>query len=200
MLSLRPRPIAIASLIAAAVTSMGCQTDNGIGIFQDEGTQATAPRGEAQLTDSQIARVVTAVNQGEIDLAQLALERSESTNVRDYAQLMIRDHRQAQELLREAQQQGGFSTASSNIEQDLTAQVDRIRRDLTRQQAGEFDRAYIDSQVSLHDRALRLIDDRLLTDARSDAMRSHLETLRPILENHRQIAQEVRQGRPVATR
>lgn len=197
MVSIRTKQLITASLVVSAFAVVGCQTNTGT-VIEDEERAAT--REESRLNDAQIAGVVTAVNQGEIDLARMALERADSQNVRDYAQLMIRDHQQAQDALQQIQQSAAFSTASSNVRRNLTSQVATLRRDLERMSGPSFEREYLRSQVALHDQAIRLSDERLLREAQSEELRDFLTELRPILENHREIARRVQEGQPVAVR
>jgi predicted outer membrane protein len=91
-----------ALLVAGALLAAAACADNGdyeeqSGDAEDVAPAAELPRSAGDrgtLTDETVARVLDVVNQGEIDEAGLAREKTQNEEVRRFAEMMIVDHSQ----------------------------------------------------------------------------------------------------------
>src|SRR5690606_12476996 len=116
---------------------------------------ATAPGGP---TDPEIASIALALNLGEVTTNRPATSKATQAEVRAFAERMVTDHTLAVERMR--------ALGIPESEPPLTRQLEDGAREtvsaLELYQGPAFDRTHMDSQVALHEYALRTLDDYLI--------------------------------------
>lgn len=121
----------------------------------------------------------------EVESSQLALERAQSEQVRDFARMMIEDHTEANAELR-------LMASQKNVE--LPKQMGKRNRGLVeelRQTSGrDFDRAYMQAQVAAHQETITRYEAAAKNSNDSDIQRMAQRTL-PTLREHLHMAQRV---------
>jgi putative membrane protein len=152
-------------------------------------TQAAAEMSEP-ITSGQILQVLYALNQGEIEQAELALQRSNDPEVYKTAQLIIKDHMASNQRIAAVAQAVGIELEESPLSRGMQVQAGAIKEGLEELSGAEFDRAYLENQVELHDLALETARSQLLPNAQDPQVRYLLITAAPKLELHRLEAQE----------
>ena len=88
----------------------------------------------------------------EIQSSELALEKSQNENVRQFAEMMIADHRMTTEQITTAASEAGLNPAPPQLtpmQQDLMSQLQAASAD-------QFDQTYIQQQRQAHEMALAL--------------------------------------------
>jgi putative membrane protein len=150
-----------------------------VGCDDDDDTQQTGT-----LTENEVLGVMLAANTGEISAGELALMRAIQSQVRDYAQRMVTEHTAANIRANTLAQTANLREADSAPRQMLQAETARVLAQLQPFSGTEFDRAYMESQVLMHDMVLRLIDDELLPSARNASLRGELTTMRASVAEH----------------
>ncbi|NOT44931.1 MAG: DUF4142 domain-containing protein [Acidobacteria bacterium] len=153
-------------------------------------TETPEPYEEAPLTETTpapdrgfVEEVVTASNK-EIEVSQLAAERAASADVKAYAEMLINDHREANERLDAVTSQLQLSVAP---EQE---QISEAREELIDLTGAEFDRAYIDMMVSGHEDVVSTVEDKINGSGNPQVQQWASETL-PTLRQHLQRAREI---------
>src|SRR5262245_37782319 len=113
-------------------------------------------------TDAQIAAIVVAANQVDIDAGKLAKSKAQSSQIKDFAQLMITDHtgvnKSAVELVTKLKVTPEANDTSKKLKED----GDKNRSSLSKLQGAEFDKAYIDHEVAYHQAVLDAVDSTLI--------------------------------------
>lgn len=112
---------------------------------------ATAKHNPAEI----FARKSQMTNLFEIEAAQLALERTQDGNVRQFAELMISDHHAAAEKLQVAAGRSGLALSDLKLDNAHRQKIEKLRRAGT----AEFDRTYMKMQIEAHQQALKLHQD-----------------------------------------
>jgi putative membrane protein len=153
---------------------------------------STAPAGK-EVSSPDITAIMFAANQGEVDQANAALPKLSSSDVRDFAQMMIRDHSDALTNLRNItsvnhiiQHEGAFDAIQlRNESKQLVTNYNTS--------AGSIDRSYMADQVRVHEKVLNMLDTMLIPSSRGDllnllqaqraAVAAHLDRARTILTN-----------------
>lgn len=133
----------------------------------------------SQLNDQQIALITQNVNTAEIEQARVAQAKSQSEQVRRFAEMMIEHHGRA----KTQQQALGLPTAESPLSQELERKAQSTLQKLNAKTGDDFDRAYIQAQVEGHQEALDTIRQ-LKANAKSSELRSYLDNLAPQVEHH----------------
>jgi len=137
------------------------------------------------VSDQQFAQKASAAGLAEVNLANLALQRASSPQVKEFAQHMVADHTKAnQQLIQMANRK--------NIV--LPATMDRKHQDLDRQlgqlRGAEFDRAYMKAMVADHKEAVSLFEGQSKNGKDSD-LKELASTTLPTLREHLKMAQDI---------
>lgn len=132
--------------------------------------------GEISLTDSQIAAVLVAINQGEINEGKLASNKAEKADVQAYAKQMVDMHTKASTDAATLFQKLGITPAPSAVATVLTGNASSELEVLNKEAPGqEFDLDYIEDQAAAHKVALELIDMKLTPQADAPELQAFLE-------------------------
>ena len=178
-------------LMGMIVAAIGCRSTTRYGRQHEAMISSTNTAPVTSMSSRDIAGVMDAANNGEIQQAQAALPHLTSQETRDFANMMISDHTMA---LGEASTV--FSTNhivarnSSGQAAMLRDQSKRIISTLNNS-GSSADRVYIQSQVDVHQGLLTLLDSQLIPSAHNDLLNmlqkqrstvaAHLDRARQIL-------------------
>lgn len=152
-------------------------------------TTAAAEMSEP-LTSGEILHVLHIINQGEIEQAELALQKSQDRQILQIAQMIMRDHTMSNQRISTLLQTTGTSLEESALSEGVQLQAREIRQELAELSGTQFNRTYLQKQVELHDVALDTVRSQLLPNANNLQVRQLLNQSLPKLEMHRREAQE----------
>ena len=172
-------------LIAAPALTLalagGC---SGIASAQQSTTIQLAQAGKISAEDQEFLTKAIQAGAAEVQISQLALEKSLNEQVRGFAERMVQDHTTAnQKLLGLAQ--GVSNTSQTKIDQKHQAMLQQLS-----QLSGEdFDRQYMQEQVQDHQAAVKLFASEATQP--SGPVDQLAGELLPTLREHLQMAQEI---------
>jgi putative membrane protein len=150
----------------------------------------------------EFVREVSMVGHAEVQLAQLAAQRAQSADVKQFAQMMIRDHTKASNELKQAVSRHNVSMAE-HVDDKHQSLMDRLKT----LRGAEFDREYMAAMVEGHRDARDLIgsraDDRRTTgtsgnradnrdEALDNAVNQWAAKALPTVDQHLRRAEEIR--------
>lgn len=122
----------------------------------------------------------------EIQAADIALERTQNARVRELAQMIKTDHTAASEALKsQAPQAAPDVMIPTSLDQRRQGLIDNLRS----ASASDFDRVWIDQQISAHNEALTL--HRGFSDQDSP-LAAHARSVVPKIEAHLRAAEELK--------
>jgi putative membrane protein len=152
---------------------------------------ASAAAMAADLNDVQIAAIVVAADQVDIDAGKLAEHRAHRASVKAFAKQMVVDHggvnKQAVALVTKLK----VTPQDNPTSQTLTAGgVDNIKN-LKSLHGAAFDKAYVDHEVAYHQQAIDLIDSSLIPNSQNAELKALLVAVRPAFVGHLQHAQQI---------
>jgi putative membrane protein len=141
--------------------------------------------------DGEASSIVNAANDAEIDAAKVAAQKASSQEVKDYAQMMLKDHKMNKKEQSKVMATPGLNAKRNaealTIRKDAEMQI----KDLRGKSGAEFDKAYIDSQVKMHSELLSKLNDNLIPGAEKAEFRSFLEKTRDAVQQHLEQAQKL---------
>ncbi|HLV21753.1 MAG TPA: DUF4142 domain-containing protein [Polyangiaceae bacterium] len=143
------------------------------------------------LSDAQITAVTAAANQAEIREAQLAQQKAQSPEVKQFAQMMIRDHTQAQQKQSRLESQLGLAPEQSNLLARLQSDTQSQLQQLQQASGRDFDRTYMQTQMQAHQQLLTAIDQQLLPSVENPELRTQLTQMRATIAHHLERAQAI---------
>jgi putative membrane protein len=141
-------------------------------------------------SDAQFVREQLENGMAEIKLAQLALQKSQDQNVRNYAQKMITDHTAADAQLMRIADAHNIKPSSR-----MGPMARAMERKLSTLDGVAFDTVYIDGMIHAHDADLKQLDAHQLT-GRNPQINVWVQNTRPVVLQHDQIAQEIKANLP----
>ncbi len=141
-------------------------------------------------SDTRFVQTQLENNLAEIDMAQVALQRSQDQNVRNFAQKMITDHTAANgTLMPIAQgQEIGMPTAVSPKHQQMLDQLSQLN-------GVAFDTNYINMMIAGHEEVLGQMNEQL-TNGQSQVINVWVQNTRPVVIQHEQIAEQIKANLP----
>lgn len=143
-----------------------------------------------KLTDSQVIKVLSTANNGEIMQANAALPKLQMAQTRNYAQMMINEHsmneQKGQALASRLQLMPQASKASNSLQNDSNKIVNKLS-----QSTSATDRDYMMSQVKVHRKVLMTIDNQLIPNAKNPELQAMLAQTRNAVAMHLQMAEQL---------
>jgi putative membrane protein len=152
----------------------------------------TAGERAVKVEDGEVAGFMAAANRAEIEAGELARTRAQSAEVKKFAALMVKDHgknKKDGKALFGAQ--NIRAAEGGDLTRELTSSAQRHLEHLRGVSGAEFDRAYIDSQVEMHQNVIETLDTVLLPSAQNTELRRFLTDTRPILVQHLEHARKL---------
>jgi putative membrane protein len=142
-------------------------------------------------TDPQIAHIAYTAGSLDIAAAKQALAKSHDPQVRDFAQLMLRDHEavnvQALALVKKL----GVTPEANGTSQALEQQAAATMRRLASLQGSAFDRAYVANEAAFHKAVNAALADTLVPSAQNGELKALLETGLTLFKEHQAHAEHL---------
>jgi putative membrane protein len=170
---IKPFVISLLAVVAAGVWA------------QAQTSPASAP------TDAQIAMIVVTADNVDIAGGKVAAKKSSNPKVKEFAELMVGDHtsvnKQATQLAKKLNVTPEESPTSKSLKADGVKMLAKLRG----LSGAEFDKAYIDNEVTYHETVIKALDETLIPNAKNAELKALLESGRPIFESHLNHAKEL---------
>ena len=150
--------------------------------------QAAAAAGP---TDPQIAAIVVAANQVDIDAGKLAKSRSKNKAVKSFANTMIRDHssvnKQAVALVKKLKVKPEANATSKSLLDGGKANLAALKK----LKGAAFDKAYVDHEVAYHQQVIDAINGTLIPNAKNAELKALLVKVAPVIQAHLEHAKKM---------
>ncbi|MFC5479102.1 DUF4142 domain-containing protein [Massilia suwonensis] len=157
------------------------------------GLFALAGSAWAQTTpdDAQIAGIVVAANQVDIDAGKLAQKMTKEKEVKAFAKQMVTDHtgvnKQASALVKKLKVTPQESETSKSLKSGGAENIAKLKT----LKGKEFDKAYIDHEVTYHQTVIDALDKTLIPNAKNAELKDTLVKTRPAFVAHLEHAKKL---------
>lgn len=135
------------------------------------------------ISSQTFASEAAVIGKAEIELAQLALQKSEDDDVREFAHRMVKDHTAADAKLKEIAAQENLT-----LPQSLDAKHRAVKQKLASLEGDAFDREYKKEMEKGHDKAVALFESASQSRQMSDELKEFAASTLPTLEQHNRMA------------
>ena len=142
-------------------------------------------------TDPQIAAIVVAANQVDIDAGRLAPTRAANGDVKAFAKQMITDHSAVNAAAVKLVSKLHVVPEPNATSKELMDGGAANRKTLAPLHGAAFDKAYIDHEVAYHQAVLDAIDKTLIPNAKNAELKALLEQTRPAIAAHLEHAKQI---------
>ena len=157
----------------------------GSGIAYRNAAAAAAP------TDPQIAMIAVTADSIDIDAGKLAAEKSSNPKVKEFAEMMVRDHTSVNKKATDLAAKLKLTPEESDTSRSLKSDADKNLAKLKGLSGAEFDKAYIDNEVAYHEAVIKAVTDTLIPNTKNAELKKLLESAGPIFNSHLTHAKEL---------
>ena len=176
LIMLKSSALILASIAVAAVSTANAE----------DKASASVP------TDAQIAMIVVVADTVDVDYGKLAVKRTSNQAVKEFAETMVRDHTAVNDKAIALTKKLGVTPEESDTSKSLKSNGKKELAKLKALTGAEFDKAYVDNEVSYHEAVIGLLDKTLIPNTRNAELKSLLESGRPIFVAHLEHAKKLR--------
>ena len=141
--------------------------------------------------DAQIAGIVVTANTVDINASKLAQKMSRNKEVKQFGKHMVTDHsgvnKQATALVKKLKVKPEDSDTSKSLKDGGAANISKLKG----LKGAEFDKAYIDNEVTSHQAVIDALDKTLIPTAKNAELKDLLEKTKPAFVAHLEHARQV---------
>lgn len=144
--------------------------------------------------DAQIAGIVVTANTVDIDAGKLAQKMSQNKEVQQFGKQMVTDHsgvnKQATALVKKLKVKPEDSDTSKSLKDGGDANISKLKG----LKGAEFDKAYVENEVTYHQAVIDAIDKTLIPNAKNAELKDMLEKVKPAFVAHMEHAKKVQES------
>ena len=158
------------------------------------GTAAIASaqnKSDAAPTDPQIAMIAVTADNVDIEAGKLAAEKSSNPKVKQFAHMMVTDHTSVNKKATALAKKLNLTPEESDTSRSLKSDGDKTLEKLRGLSGAEFDKAYIDNEVTYHEAVIKAVTDTLIPNAKNAELKKLLESAGPVFNSHLTHAKEL---------
>lgn len=145
----------------------------------------------AEQGSGRIIKVLEVINTNEINVNNVALQRSSNPQVKDFAKMMVNAHTQNLQAFQALAQRLDITPVSTSKSDSLQTRGEKEVKALNSVASDKFDTTYVNAMVKAHQAALKLIDNKLLPNATNPQVKTLLTSTRATVDQHLQMAQKL---------
>jgi putative membrane protein len=134
--------------------------------------------------DAQIAAIVVAANQVDIDAGRFAAAKSSDSTVKKFAEMMITDHTSVNQSAVALVTKLKVTPESNDTSKALQDGGDKNLTHLRSLDGKAFDQAYVDHEVAYHEQVIAALDTALIPNAQNAELKALLVKVRPAFIAH----------------
>lgn len=157
-------------------------------------TGSPAAQAADGLNDMQIAGIVVTADNLDIEYGKIALAKSKDKNIREFAQRMVTDHQAVQLSVIALAEKLGVNAEDSAVRTSLREGSKAVFEKLNSLTGAEFDKYYIDNEVSYHKAVTDAVAAVLIPGAQNPELKAALIGSQPLFLKHLEHAQMVQAG------
>lgn len=173
-------------------TTTAGSTDKATTAGAAENTKGSSAMAEKP-NDAQIAAIVTAANDDDIDAGKMAEKQTKNADVKTFAKQMVTDHTAVNKEAKELCKKLKVKPAENETSKALKKQGKDAMALLKKMKGAEFDKAYVDHEVAFHQQVLDTIDNVLVPNAQNAELKDMIVKTRPTIAEHLQHAKMLQQ-------
>lgn len=141
------------------------------------------------LKEGQVVEILNSINTNEINAAKLALKKTSNPGVKAFAHTMDADHSLNLVATKKLAGQLNLVPEASAKSTSIQAKGKAGLQKLESLSGKEFDTAYAKAMVHGHEKALKIIDTKLLPNAKNPQLTNFLKVTRATVTHHLQMAE-----------
>ena len=177
-------PAATTTETAGSGSAAMAASGSGSADMAAAGSGSAAAPAAGGLTDPQIAAIVVAANQVDIDAGNLALKKTKNEEVKKFAQQMVTDHTAVNKAAVDLVTKLKVTPEETDASKGLVSGGADTRAKLEKLDGAEFDKAYVDNEVAYHKAVIDTLDQKLIPSASNEELKNTLVGVKPAFDEH----------------
>ncbi|HEY8269985.1 MAG TPA: DUF4142 domain-containing protein [Pseudobdellovibrionaceae bacterium] len=153
-----------------------------------------ASAAQGNLNDNQVIGLINKVNDVEVSIGKVAVDKGQEDSVKKFAAKMVAEHTASNVKIAALETKTKLSRAESDVSKTLEKNANTMIESLKNAKSSEFDKAYIDNEVTMHQQVLNTIDQNLLPNVQNADLKSFLQSTRGEIASHLKEAQDIQSG------
>jgi putative membrane protein len=154
-------------------------------------TAFTSPSGpETALDDATIVAIFDAANTADIETGLLAAERGQSAEVREFGQMLARDHRMVRQQGRDLAKKLGVTPTPPSPDAGAAAHAEAMKN-LRSIKASDFDHVFLQHEVAFHKSVVDAVQSTLLPAIKNEEVKKLVTTVAPAFVAHMEAARNL---------
>lgn len=149
--------------------------------------RATSPA----ITDANIGAIVLDANQTDIDYGKIALSKSTTKEIRDFAERMVTDHGAVQKSVIALATKLKLTPEENATSKGVKDNAVRVTAKLKSLNGKAFDRFYIDNEVAFHKQVTDALQTVLIPNAKNAELKSALVDSQALFLKHLEHARQI---------
>lgn len=145
---------------------------------------AATAQEETKLSDPEVASVAVTANQIDIDYAEIALTRTTTPEVLNFAKTMANDHKAVIDQAVALAGKLKVTPQTNSLTRKLLADADKTKKMLREKKGRSFDRAYIKNEVEYHKAVIGAVETVLIPETENEELKALLQRVLPALKAH----------------
>lgn len=180
----------IPALMLGAIIFASCEQTKTENKGQSNLAAVNAPAGtsEAKITAEDFTKKAYKGNMMEIQLGQIAQKKASKKEVKQFAEMVVKDHKAANEKLKNIAKQKNIKLADS-----LGAEMKEHKTMLEKKSGAAFDKAYMDMMVKDHTKSIKLYESAINDLNNEQALSQYATQALETIEMHQKRAKEINQ-------
>lgn len=142
--------------------------------------------------DASISGVFQTFNTAEVRTSELASTKATSPEVRAFAQMLVRDHNESNQRLSGILTSRNIQPLSSATSAEIQQSENNTYTTLQSRTGADFDRTYLDAEISHHRWVINQLDSNLIPNAQDSQLESYLKSVRGTEAAHLKEAERLR--------
>ncbi len=134
--------------------------------------------------DPQIAAIVMTANNVDIAAGKMAKSQTKDTEIKMFAEKMVVDHSAVNKSATDLASKLKLKPEESDTSRGLKKSGDEAMLKMKSLKGKDFDKAYVDNEVTYHQVVLDAIDNTLIPSAKSTELKNLLNQVRPNIAAH----------------
>jgi putative membrane protein len=144
------------------------------------------------ISDGAVATILMASDSAEIDPSQLAIQKAQNAQVKQFAQRMVKDHGMLEDSLHALAQAQSITPAPSPVADQIRTQEATDMQQLQGLSGAAFDSAYVQMMVEGHQNAQNAVTNQLIPAAQNAQLKTALQQkVVPVVSDHLQMIQQI---------
>ena len=142
-------------------------------------------------SDGEVLSFVQALNDAEVQMAEMAKKSAENADVKTFAGMMAQHHTQGMAKVRAIQGKTKLELKDNELTAKAKNDANQNMAQLRDKKGKEFDRLYMDSQVRMHKDALDALDNRVIPAISNGEVKTGVTEMRRQVADHLAKAESI---------